>query len=88
MDVERCDMVVAARTTRTKRGGASEKGFPASRSRTAGDPFSSRWQNRSTHELPSKRSSAANHICQSRRGWCGATQGGGRRSSPGLYLNS
>ena len=30
--------------------------------------------------------SAANHICQSRRGWCGATQGTGRAGSPGLYL--
>src|SRR3712207_8549277 len=25
-------------------------------------------------------------ICQSSRGWCGATNGGGRFKSPGLYL--
>ena len=31
---------------------------------------------------------AANHICQSRRGWCGATQDGARAGSPGLYLTS
>ena len=30
--------------------------------------------------------SAANHSCQSRRGWCGATQDGARSGGPGLYL--
>lgn len=31
---------------------------------------------------------AANHICQSRRGWWGTTMGGGRLMFPGLYMNS
>lgn len=31
---------------------------------------------------------AANHICQSRRGWWGTTTGGGRLTFPGLYMNS
>ena len=31
---------------------------------------------------------AANHICQSRRGWWGATMGGARLTLPGLYMNS
>ena len=30
--------------------------------------------------------SAANHICQSNRGWCGATQEGETSVAPGLYL--
>ena len=32
--------------------------------------------------------SAANHICQSSRGWWGATQEGPRAGSPGLYLGA
>lgn len=32
--------------------------------------------------------SAANHICQSRRGWWGATHEGPRAGSPGLYLGA
>lgn len=31
---------------------------------------------------------AANHICQSRRGWWGIRKGGGRLTFPGLYMNS
>ncbi len=31
---------------------------------------------------------AANHICQSSRGWCGATTGGAALMFPGLYMNS
>lgn len=31
---------------------------------------------------------AANHICQSKRGWCGVTTGGDALTFPGLYMNS
>src|SRR4051812_43892161 len=73
---------------RTNVGGREGNGFDASSRSTSGDPSRRRSQKRANQGAFSYVPSAANHICQSSRGWCGATHGGRRRTSPGWYLNS
>ena len=50
--------------------------------------FKSIYSSLRNHWFCSRLPSAANHICQSSRGWNGATKAGARLRSPGLYLNS
>ena len=77
----------SSRRARTKRGGEAPSA-PGARSRTgSGEPSRMRSRNRRTHAGGTPRSSAssaANHICQSSRGWCGATNAGRLFTSPGF----
>ena len=60
----------------------------ASSPHTSGAPSNSRTARLTTHGFRWYEPSAANHICQSSLGWCGATHVGGASSAPGLCAKS